>query len=125
MVKHSLILYFVIVAACVVITSPSLCGQGGTPVFLYRGVPEVSATPVRNLPPSERVPRGVIIGAAVAAVFVGALLVFAAHRAWRSASVFERKYYFPASEKSAALRFGGNRSGGLMATIGPEKKKKP
>jgi hypothetical protein len=37
-------------------------------------------------------------------------------RAWRAGNLFDREYRFP-PVASAAIRLGGNRSGGHMATL--------
>jgi hypothetical protein len=105
-------------------TSPSMFAQGGKPVFeQQRYVPQFTATPVRHEAPSEPIPTGwIIAGAAVAVVTVSGLL-YAAIKAWRSSSLFERKYHFPPAG-SAALRLGGTRCGGFMAAIDPKKEKK-
>lgn len=101
---------------------PGVFAQGGRPVFQPRYVPPVSATPAHRAPPSEPIPRGWIIGGAALVFLAGCGLLFAASKAWRAAHVFEGKCRFPIRTE-AALRFGGNRSGGLMASIDPVKKK--
>jgi hypothetical protein len=123
MVKISLTLRLCILAACFVIGSSSVFAQGGTPVFQPRYAPELKPTPLHYSPPSEPIPRAWIVGGAAVVFLVGCVLVYAASRAWRSANIFERKYHFPPAG-AAALRFGGNRGGGLMATIEPADEKK-
>lgn len=75
-------------------------------------------TPERVQPIAERKPglmRWKIVALAGAAVVSLTLLAFAAPR-WRSWNLFDRQYRFPRVE-AAALRLGGNRSGGCMATM--------
>ena len=64
---------------------------------------------------SEPIPRSWIVGGvAVGALVAGAMLFFAL-RAWRMARIFGRQYRFPVPAK-VAVRLGGERSGGLLAT---------
>jgi hypothetical protein len=62
------------------------------------------------------------MGGAVALALIAAFLLYFAAKAWRASNIFGRKYRLPSPE-TAAVRFGGNRSGGLMATIEPAKDK--
>jgi hypothetical protein len=122
MVKKFLILRLAILLACCAISWSSAFAQGGKPVFEPRYVPEATVTPVRRLEPTEPIPRGWFIGGAIVALLAVGGLLYAATKAWRSSTLFGRKYYFPPAG-SAALRFGGNRSGGFMAAIEPTKNK--
>ena len=55
--------------------------------------------------------------AIVATAFaVAAITLLFSMRAWRSSNLFDREYRFP-EVTSVALRLGGNKSGGCMATI--------
>ena len=64
---------------------------------------------------AEPIPRSWIVGGmALGALVAGALLFFAL-RAWRMARIFGRQYRFPVPTH-VAVRFGGERSGGLLAT---------
>ena len=62
------------------------------------------------------IPAGWRIGGIVAAVLALAGLLYGAARAWRSSNLFDRQYRFPEAGEPA-LRLGGNRCGGHMATI--------
>ena len=61
------------------------------------------------------IPRSWILGGAVFGALVAGGLLFFALRAWRMARIFGRQYHFPVPEK-VAVRLGGERSGGLLAT---------
>ena len=63
----------------------------------------------------QPIPRGWIVAGAGFAVLAGGAILFFAIRAWRVSRLFGRQYLFPVREK-VALRLGGERSGGLMAT---------
>ena len=63
----------------------------------------------------ERLPRAWIVGGAAFVTVVAAAVLFFAIRAWRISRLFGRQYLFPVREK-VALRLGGERSGGLVAT---------
>ena len=63
----------------------------------------------------ERLPRSWILGGAAFGALIGGGLLFFAFRAWRMARIFGRQYRFPVPAK-VAVRLGGERSGGLMAT---------
>ena len=123
MVKISRRLRLCTLLACILMTGSSAFAQGGSPTFQPRFVPDISPTPRHRPEPKAPTPRVLIFaGAAVAFISAGVLLYFAI-KAWRSANIFERKYRFP-RVRSAALRFGGNRSGGAMAAIEPANPKK-
>jgi hypothetical protein len=123
MVKISRRLRLCTFLACVLMSASSAFAQGGSPTFQPRYVPDISPTPRHRPEPKAPTPRVLILGgAAVAFLTAGALLYFAI-KEWRAANIFERKYRFP-RVRSAALRFGGNRSGGAMAAIEPANPKK-
>ena len=64
---------------------------------------------------ADPIPRSWILGGiAFGGVVAGAILFFAL-RAWRMARIFGRQYRFPVPA-NVALRLGGERSGGLLAT---------
>ncbi len=66
--------------------------------------------------PSKPIPRGwIIAGFAVALVASSVVLVKSA-RAWRASNLFDRQYRFP-EPGLPALRLGGARCGGQMATL--------
>jgi hypothetical protein len=76
--------------------------------------------PTRLLEQADRkpIPREWIIGGAVAATVVALLLFWGASRAWRSSNLFDQQYRFPIRGGAAvALRLGGKKSGGHMASI--------
>ena len=82
-------------------------------------LPEASETP----PPrkvetveEEPIPRAWIIGGVAAAVLALAGILYGSARAWHSSNLFDQQYRFPVNNKPA-LRFGGARCGGHMATI--------
>jgi hypothetical protein len=105
-------------AACLLISVSSVSAQGGSPTFQPRYVPEISPTPPRRLEPSKPLPRWLKAGVGVVALAVSGVILYFSSKAWRTANIFESKYRFPRA-RDAALRFGGNRSGGAMAAIEP------
>jgi hypothetical protein len=62
------------------------------------------------------IPREWIIGGWVAAALLLAGILYGSARAWRSSNIFDQQYRFPTND-DPALRFGGPRCGGHMATI--------
>jgi hypothetical protein len=83
--------------------------------------------PSRVLEDAERkpIPREWIIGGSVALVVVALLLLWGASRAWRSSNLFDQQYRFPVRGGEVALRLGGKKSGGHMASIAlPERREK-
>jgi hypothetical protein len=62
------------------------------------------------------IPVGWLIGGAASAVLGIAGILYGASKAWHSSNLFDREYRFPTS-RDAALRFGGKRCGGHMATV--------
>lgn len=80
--------------------------------------PYAEATPSvghAGLYEGSRIPRFWKIGMLAAAAMLGAVLVYRSSRAWRSWNLFDREYRFPV-EDEVALRLGGTKSGGHMAT---------
>jgi hypothetical protein len=124
MVRRSAILRVCVLAACLVFHLPDAFAQGGSPTFINRNLPDVKATPIFWPQPSEPIPPDWLVASGIVVIIVGGVLLYFASRAWRAANIFERKYRFPPSPEDPAVRFGGNRSGGLMATIEPAEKKK-
>jgi hypothetical protein len=118
MVRTRIVLCLVSTAMSLAVTLSNVRAQGSGQLFNERRyIPQTTATPTRaRMPESEPIPRGWIVGGAAAALFLGAGLLLAAIKAWRSSNLFERKYHFPPAGP-AALRFGGKRSGGLMAAV--------
>ena len=81
--------------------------------------PPPTPTPERKpieLAEEEPIPNSWWIGGIAAAVLAVGAIVFGTVRASRSSNLFGRQYRFPAGGV-AALRLGGTRSGGHMATI--------
>jgi hypothetical protein len=62
------------------------------------------------------IPVGWLIGGAASAVLGIAGILYGASKAWHSSNLFDREYRFPTGG-DAALRFGGKRCGGHMATV--------
>jgi hypothetical protein len=62
------------------------------------------------------IPVGWLIGGAASAILGIAGLLYGASKAWHSSNLFDREYRFPTGGE-AALRFGGKRCGGHMATV--------
>ncbi len=94
------------------------------PIFVPRpfgAIPRPTPTPARKFPISEEqerpIPKSWIIGGAIAAAIVIGGILFGAARAWRSSNLFGRAYRFPVSSEPAAVRFGGEKCGGHMATV--------
>ncbi|HEX8279832.1 MAG TPA: hypothetical protein VF551_00525 [Chthoniobacterales bacterium] len=99
------------------------------PIFQPRPfgpVPPAKETPPRPMDVDDEkpIPRGWIIGGVAAAVLAAAALLYGASRAWRSSNLFDRQYRFPA-DGDVALRFGGQKSGGHMATTRFEENRTP
>ena len=69
---------------------------------------------VRTLSP-DPLPRKWVIGAGAVGALAGGALLFFGIRAWRMSRLFGRQYRFPVP-KNVALRLGGERSGGWLAT---------
>jgi hypothetical protein len=124
MVKIIRILRVTVLLTLLAMSLPRTLAQGGSPVFIRRYIPPQPEAPARqNIPEREPIPQGWIYAGEVVGALLGAFILFNAVRAWRASSVFERKYTFPPAEP-AAVRFGGNRSGGLMGVIEPAKGQK-
>ena len=118
------ILRVAVLLAFLAISLPRGFAQGGTPVFVRRYIPPQPEAPARqNIPEREPIPQGWIYAIEAVGALLGAIVLFNAVRAWRASKVFERKYAFPSAEP-AAVRFGGNCNGGLMAVIEPAKAEK-
>ncbi|MBA2432346.1 MAG: hypothetical protein H0V56_09540 [Chthoniobacterales bacterium] len=73
-------------------------------------------TPKRVEEPSRPIHRGWIIGGIAVGLLALAALIYGAVRVWRSSNLFDRQYRFPVGP-TAAVRLGGNKCGGLMATV--------
>ena len=82
-----------------------------------RYVPQETPRPeVDRTPPRKPIPKAVLIAGAAVLLLVSGILLVKSVRAWRSSNLFDRQYRFPAPGP-AALRFGGNRCGGQLATL--------
>jgi hypothetical protein len=81
-------------------------------------VPEPTPTPSPKFTPEPGppLPREWKIGAGVLGALALAAFIYGCFRAWRSSNLFDRTYRFPPSGP-AAVRFGGKKSGGLLATV--------
>lgn len=62
------------------------------------------------------IPREWVIGGSIAAVIIVGLILYGSARAWRRSNIFDQQYHFPPNRKPA-LRLGGSRCGGNMATL--------
>ncbi len=88
-------------------------------------IPTPTPTPTRKLQLQDEerpIPREYLIGGAIAAGVVLLGILYGAIRAWRTSNLFGRQYRFPTT-RDAAVRLGGEKSGGHMATVrfGPER----
>jgi hypothetical protein len=70
----------------------------------------------KDVEESEPLPLGWKVGIGVAIALAVAGLLYGASRAWHSSNLFDYQHRFPVGN-DAALRFGGKRSGGHMATL--------
>ena len=70
----------------------------------------------KDIEPSKPLPIGWKIGIGAAIVLGTVGVLYGASKAWHSSNLFDREYRFPTG-RTAALRFGGKRCGGHMATI--------
>jgi hypothetical protein len=61
------------------------------------------------------IPTSWKIAAAMVVVAIASVVLWISVRVWRASNLFDRQYRFPAVQ-SAALRLGGTRSGGLVAS---------
>jgi hypothetical protein len=66
--------------------------------------------------PPQPLSRMSKLGVAAAVMLVSLIVLLFSIRAWRAGNLFDREYRFP-PVASVAIRLGGNRSGGCMATI--------
>ena len=82
-------------------------------------IPPPTPTPMRKFARVEEeqpIPRGWKITGGIVAALAAAGLLYGAARAWRTGNLFDRQYVFPTSG-NPAVRFGGEKSGGHMATV--------
>jgi hypothetical protein len=111
---------FVFVLAGFAISAPLAFAQPDPSIFDERRyVPtEPPPPPQAERPPTptKPIPRAVLIAGAAVFRLVSSLVLVKSVRAWRSSNLFDRQYRFPAPGP-AALRFGGNRCGGQLATL--------
>ncbi len=112
-----------------------LSSAAATPAFGQSGAPSPSPSaaifevrPFGPLPPPEPsapshimedlerkpIPLAWLIGGGIVTAIVVLLLIWGAARAARSSNLFDQQYRFPAAG-AAALRFGGQKSGGHLA----------
>ncbi len=97
--------------------------QPAGPLFKQR---TIGAIPSPTEPPATRrvdpedekpIPREWIFGAIALGVIAALGILYGSARAWRSSNIFDQQYRFLVTD-NPALRLGGHRSGGHMATIG-------
>ncbi len=91
-------------------------------------IPTPTPTPIRKFTPVEEpaqpIPQSWKIAGGVAGALAVAGLLYGAARAWRASNIFDRQYVFPTS-RDAAVRFGGEKCGGHMATVRFRPEQKP
>ena len=110
---------FVFVLVGFAISAPLAFAQPDPSIFDERRyVPQQLLLPQAKRPPTpaKPIPRAVLIAGAAVLLLVSSILLLKSARAWRSSNLFDRQYRFPAPGP-AALRFGGNRCGGQLATL--------
>ncbi len=105
---------------------PSPSPGGTIELRVYGIIPTPSPTPKPTAAPLEEpskpIPRGWIVGGAIAGALLAAGLFYGAARAWRESNLFDRQYRFPAVS-GVAVRLGAEKCGGHLATVrfGPER----
>ncbi|MGI9086179.1 MAG: hypothetical protein ACR2HH_00315 [Chthoniobacterales bacterium] len=89
-------------------------------------LPPPTEAPVKrfDLEEEKPIPREWIIGGVAVGLLILALILWGSARAWRSSNLFDQQYRFP-ENPAPALRLGGTRSGGHLATIGQKAKRSP
>jgi hypothetical protein len=110
---------FVFVLAGFAISASLALAQPDPSIFDERRyVPQQPPPPPQErMPtPAKPIPRAVLVAGGVVLLLVSGILLLKSARAWRSSNLFDRQYRFP-SPGPAALRFGGNRCGGQLATL--------
>jgi len=120
---------FVVVALHLFISSAGVLAQSPMPapssaneLFKDRAFgpnPPPTPTPrARPINPDDEkpIPVGWYIGGAAAALLALAGILYGTARASHSSNLFDRQYQFPVGSEPA-LRFGGTRCGGHMATV--------
>jgi hypothetical protein len=79
-----------------------------------------SVTPGQLVETQSRSPKPLSrmskLGVAATAMLVSLIVLLFSIRAWRAGNLFDREYRFP-PVASVAIRLGGSKSGGCMATI--------
>jgi hypothetical protein len=79
-----------------------------------------SVTPDQLVETQSRPPKPLSrmskLGVTAAVMLLSLIVLLFSIRAWRAGNLFDREYRFP-PVASVAIRLGGNRSGGCMATI--------
>ena len=109
---------FVFVLIGFAVFAPLVFAQPDPSIFDQRRyVPQETPRPeVERTPPSKPIPKVVLIAGGAVLLLVSGILLAKSVRTWRSSNLFDRQYRFPAPGP-AALRFGGNRCGGQLATV--------
>lgn len=110
---------FIFVLVGFTISIPLALAQPDPSMFDQRRyiAPETPPPRGERLPsPSRSIPRAVLIAGAALLLLVSGIVLFKSARAWRSSNLFDRQYRFP-PPGPVALRFGGSRCGGQLATL--------
>ncbi len=94
----------------------SAAAQAGAQAVVQRltEVREEMAAPAKS---RWHLSRRWILGILAVFALAGAIFLWNASRVWRAANLWDRRYRLPAPVGPPALRLGGTRSGGQMATI--------
>ena len=127
MKRHgALILLLALLAFCCASFVPVIAQlpppTAATPEFKekpFGPLPAPTQTPppkAKDVEPVKPIPREWLIGGGIAWILAIAAVLWGANKAWHSSNLFDRQYRFPEGGE-AALRFGGKRSGGHMATL--------
>lgn len=95
-------------------SSAAAAGTAAISKALETAQAQAAAPPVK---PLWHLSRKWIFAIFDATVLAGLVFFWVASRVWRSANLFDYRYRFLDSAEPAALRFGGARCGGQMATM--------
>ena len=119
----AVVLAIMIVAAAAAppLPPPSPSGSEGLVLRHIGVIPSPTPTPIHRPKieddePERPLPRSWVIAGAIAAALALVGITYGATRVWRSSNLFDRQYRFPRAEE-VAVRLGGEKSGGHMATV--------